>query len=114
MRYTENDIRNIPLSEFMAALGEKPVKSTEHLNIYYPPYRDDSEPTFVIFHAKNQWHDYETGENGDIIDLAMLKMNPMLDNDPKAFIVRRMNEYEVGKEITEKHKSEKPKQKMRL
>ncbi len=23
MRYTKNDIRNIPLTEFMAALGEK-------------------------------------------------------------------------------------------
>ncbi len=27
MRYTKNDIRNIPLTEFMAALGEKPVKA---------------------------------------------------------------------------------------
>ena len=48
MRYTENDIPTIPLREFMAALGEKPVKSTEHFNVYYPPYRDNSEPVFVV------------------------------------------------------------------
>lgn len=102
MRYTENDIPKIPLREFMAALGEKPVKSTEHSNVYYPPYRDDSKPVFVVYHTTNQWHDYGSDEKGSIIDLAMLKMNPMLDKDPKAFIVRRMNDYEIGKEMQER------------
>lgn len=31
MRYTKNDIRNIPLTEFMAALGEKPVKAFKEI-----------------------------------------------------------------------------------
>ena len=101
MRYTENDIPTIPLREFMAALGEKPVKSTEHFNVYYPPYRDNSEPVFVVYHTTNQWHDYDSDEKGNIIDLAKLKMNPVLDKDPKSFIVRRMNDYEIGKEMLE-------------
>lgn len=102
MRYTENDIPTIPLREFMAALGEKPVKSTEHFNVYYPPYRDNSEPIFVVYHTTNQWHDYDSDEKGNIIDLAKLKMNPVLDKDPKSFIVRRMNDYEIGKEMLER------------
>lgn len=52
MRYTDNDIPTIPLREFLSALGEKPVKSTEHFNVYYPPYRDDSEPVFVVYHTQ--------------------------------------------------------------
>lgn len=102
MRYTDNDIPTIPLREFLSALGEKPVKSTEHFNVYYPPYRDDSEPVFVVYHTTNQWHDYDSDEKGNIIDLAKLLMNPALDKNPKAFIVRCMNDYEIGKEILER------------
>ena len=98
MRYTEKDIPNIPLAKFMETLCENPVKSTVYFNIYYPPYRDDSEPTFVVFHAKNQWHDYETGENGNIIDLAK-RLKDVGDKELKAFIVTRMNDYEAGKEM---------------
>ena len=39
MRYTKNDIKNIPLTEFMAALGEKPVKAFGDMKLYYAPRR---------------------------------------------------------------------------
>ena len=102
MRYTEKDIRNIPLTEFMAALGEKPVKTYEELQLYYAPYRNDAEPVFVVDTQTNRWYDHGTDESGKIVDLAKLKMNPALDKDPKAFIVRRMNDYEIGKEMLER------------
>ena len=38
MRYTKNDIKNIPLTEFMAALGEKPVKAFGDMKLYYAPF----------------------------------------------------------------------------
>ena len=31
MKYSRKDIPNIPLTEFMAALGEKPVKSFDDM-----------------------------------------------------------------------------------
>lgn len=96
MRYTEKDIPNIPLAKFMETYYEAPVKSTEHFNVYHPPYRDYSEPTFVVFHAKNQWYDYETGEKGNIIDLAK-KLKDVGDKELRVFIVARMNNYEAGK-----------------
>lgn len=102
MRYTEKDIRDIPLTEFMEALGEKPVKTYDELQLYYAPYRDDPEPVFVVDTQTNRWYDHGTDESGNIVDLAKLKMNPALDKDPKAFIVRRMNDYEVGKEMLER------------
>ena len=100
MRYTKNDIRNIPLTEFMAALGEKPVKAFEDMKLYYAPQRDDPEPMLVVDTNTNRWYDHATDESGDIIDLAALKMNPNLYTDPLDFILKYMNEYEQGKELS--------------
>ena len=100
MKYTKNEIRNIPLTEFMAALGEKPVKAFEDMKLYYAPQRDDPEPLLVIDTNTNRWYDHATDESGDIIDLAVLKMNPTLYMDPRDFILKYMNEYEQGKELS--------------
>ena len=100
MRYTEKDIRNIPLTEFMAALGEKPVRSFENMKLYYAPQRDDPEPMLVVNTSTNKWYDHTTDQTGDIIDLAALKMNPMLYMNPQDFILKYMNEYEQGKELS--------------
>ncbi len=100
MRYTEKDIRNIPLTEFMAALGEKPVKSFEDMKLYYAPQRDDPEPMLVVNTSTNKWYDHATDQSGDIIDLAALKMNPTLYMNPHDFILKYMNEYEQGKELS--------------
>lgn len=100
MRYSEKDIRNIPLTEFMAALGEKPVKSFEDMKLYYAPQRDDPEPMLVVDTNTNRWYDHAIDQSGDIVDLAALKMNPNLYKDPRDFILKYMNEYEQGKELS--------------
>jgi len=100
MRYTKNDIKNIPLTEFMAALSQKPVKAFGDMKLYYAPQRDDPEPMLVVDTKTNLWYDYETGWSGDIIDLAAMKMNPNLYTDPRDFILKYMNEYEQGKELS--------------
>ncbi len=100
MRYTEKDIGNIPLTEFMAALGEKPVKSFEDMKLYYAPQRDDTEPMLVVNTSTNKWDDHATDQTGDIIDLAALKMNLTLYMNPHDFILKYMNEYEQGKELS--------------
>ena len=100
MRYTKNDIRNIPLTEFMPALGEKPVKAFGDMKLYYAPQRDDPEPMLVVDTNTNRWYDHATDQSGDIIDLAALKMNPNLYMDPRDFILKYMNEYEQGKELS--------------
>ncbi len=100
MRYTKNDIRNIPLTEFMAALGENPVKAFGDMKLYYAPQRDDPEPMLVVDTKTNRWYDHATDQRGDIIDLAALKMNPNLYMDPRDFILKYMNEYEQGKELS--------------
>lgn len=100
MRYTEKDIPNIPLTTFMDALGEKPVKAFEDMKLYYAPHRDDPEPMLVVDTKTNRWYDHATDQSGDIMDLAALKMNPRLYMDPRDFILRYMNEYEQGQELS--------------
>lgn len=100
MRYTNNDIRNIPLTEFLAALGEKPVKAFGEMKLYYAPQRDDPEPMMAVDTNTNRWYDHATDQSGDIIDLAALKMNPNLYMDPRDFVLKYMNEYEQGKELS--------------
>lgn len=102
MRYTKNDISRIPLTEFMAALGEKPVKAFEDMKLYHAPQRDDPEPMLVVDTNTNRWYDHATDQSGDIIDLAALKMNPNLYTDPRDFIIKYMNDYEHGKELSVK------------
>ena len=100
MRYTKNDIPNIPLTEFMAALSQKPVKTFGDMKLYYAPQRDDTEPMLVVDTKTNRWYDHATDQSGDIIDLAALKMNPNLYTDPRDFILKYMNEFEHGKELS--------------
>lgn len=100
MRYTEKDIPNIPLTTFMAALDEKPVKAFEDMKLYYAPHRDDPEPMLVVDTKTNRWYDHATDQSGDILDLAALKMNPRLYMDPRDFILKYMNEYEQGRELS--------------
>ena len=100
MRYNRKDIPNIPLTEFMAALGEKPVKTFGEMKLYFAPQRDDPEPMLVVDTKTNRWYDHATDQSGDIIDLAALKMNPNLYTDPRDFILKYMNEYEQGKELS--------------
>lgn len=99
MRYTKKDIPKIPLTEFMAALGEKPIRKMEDVILYYAPQRDDPEPMLVVDTDTNRWYDHATDESGDIIDLAALKMNPNVYKDPRDFILKYMNEFEIGKEM---------------
>ena len=100
MRYTKNEIPKIPLTEFMAALGEKPVKTFDDMKLYYAPQRDDPEPMLLVDTKTNRWYDHATDETGNIIDLAALKMNPRHYTDPRDFILKYMNEYEQGKEMS--------------
>ena len=100
MRYTKKDIPEIPLTEFMAALGEKPAMVTDYSVVYYTPYRDDPEPMFWVNTKTNRWHDYATDESGGLKELASLNMNRSVYKDSSEYILKMMNEFEIGKEMS--------------
>lgn len=65
------DIKNIPLTEFMKALGqEQPVAADGNLRIYNAPYDSEHTATMVINTETNLWHDTKSGAYGGIYDLA--------------------------------------------
>lgn len=99
MRYTEKDIDRIPLTEFLKALGEKPRKINGDLALYYAPHRDDPEPMLCIDTRANRWYDHATDETGDLRDLAAVAMNPNVYRSPSEYILKMMNEFEIGKEM---------------
>lgn len=100
MRYSEKDIDRIPITEFMKAIGEKPAMVNGSSVVYHTPYRDDPEPLFWVDAGTNRWHDYATDETGNLRDLASLNMNPHVYKDPVEYILKMMNEYELGKEMS--------------
>lgn len=65
------DIRKIPLTDFMKALGqEHPVSADGNLRIYKAPYDANGEPTMVINTETNLWRDTKSGAYGGVYDLA--------------------------------------------
>lgn len=103
MRYTKHDIPRMPITEFLDALGEKPVKAYEDLKLYYAPHRDDPEPMFVVDTKSNRWYDHATDETGNLMELAELTARGDHRNDIPGYIVKMMNENEIAKEMLTKH-----------
>ena len=65
------DIKNIPLTEFMKALGqEHPVAADGNLRLYNAPYDSEHAATMVINTETNLWRDTKSGAYGGIYDLA--------------------------------------------
>lgn len=100
MIYTTKDIPKIPLTEFLGALGEKPAVVNDYSVVYYTPYRDDPEPMFWVNTRTNRWHDYATDDSGDLMALASLNMNHKVYKDTSEYILKIMNEFEIGKEMS--------------
>ena len=99
MEYTEKEIPKIPISQFMDALGEKPVKVVDDFKFYYAPYRDDTEPMLVVNDKLKRWYDNATDEMGNLRDLAKLTARGDHRNDIDGYIVKFMNENEKAKEM---------------
>lgn len=64
------DIRQIPLADFLARLGHEPVRRSGNELWYRAPYRNERTPSFCVNMAKQLWYDFGTGKGGDIFTLA--------------------------------------------
>lgn len=71
MERTEIDaMRQIPLADFLARLGHKPVRRSGNELWYRAPYRSERTPSFRVNVAKQLWYDFGLGKGGDIFTLA--------------------------------------------
>ena len=63
-------MRAIPIADFLNAMGIHPTKQRGNVLWYSAPYRTERTPSFKVDTAKNVWFDFGTGKGGDIFDLA--------------------------------------------
>ena len=97
--YTKKDIPKIAISQFLDALGEKPVKVLDDFKVYYAPYRDDTEPMLVVNDKLKRWYDNATDEMGNLRDLAKHTARGDHRKDIDNYIVNFVNKNEEAKEI---------------
>ncbi len=65
-----NEIKQVPIVDFLYILGIEPVKHKASGLWYHAPYRNDRNPSLRVSTDKNVWYDYGIGRGGDIFNLA--------------------------------------------
>ena len=63
-------MRELPIADFLNAMGIQPKKQKEGILWYNAPYRTEQTPSFKVDTNKNVWFDFGIGKGGDIFDLA--------------------------------------------
>ena len=64
------NMRRIPLADFLARLGHEPVRRSGNELWYLASYRSERTPSFRVNVAKGLWYDFGLGKGGDIFTLA--------------------------------------------
>ena len=64
------NMRRIPLADFLARLGHEPVRRSGNELWYRAPYRNECTPSFRVNVAKQLWYDFGLGKGGDIFTRA--------------------------------------------
>ena len=72
---TIEEIRDMPVTDFLHKLGLKSTKKRGCEVWYHAPYRSDRTPSFCVNTEKNIWNDFGAGMGGDIFTLAGLMIN---------------------------------------
>lgn len=65
-----DEIRKIPLIEFLNQLGYQPTGRDSKGLWFYSPYRNERKPSFHVNPRKGVWFDFGSGAGGDIFTLA--------------------------------------------
>ena len=63
-------MREIPIADFLNAMGIHPTKQKGNALWYSAPYRMERRPSFKVDINRNVWFDFGIGKGGDIFDLA--------------------------------------------
>jgi hypothetical protein len=89
---TINEIKRIPIADFLHALGFRPHKR-QGANLWYlSPLRREREASFKVNASLNAWYDFGAGRGGNIIDLAL----EFYGTDSVADLLQRMAEHSAA------------------
>lgn len=70
--YQLQQIKSIPIADYLSSLGMQPVKRYGSYALYHAPYRDDYNSSLKVDFTRNLWYDFGLCRGGSIIDLVML------------------------------------------
>ncbi|MDR1919129.1 MAG: DNA primase, partial [Tannerellaceae bacterium] len=67
---TIDEIKQIPLADYLYSLGIMPCKR-QGANLWYlSPFRSEREASFKVNLSRNLWYDFGAGKGGDLIALV--------------------------------------------
>lgn len=68
---TIQDIKLIPIRNFLAHRGITPKQENTRYGFYLSPFRGEQDASFKVDYVQNLWYDFGEGRGGSIIDLVM-------------------------------------------
>lgn len=68
---TIQDIKLIPIRNFLAQRGITPKQENSRCGFYLSPLREEQDASFKVDYVQNLWYDFGAGRGGSIIDLVM-------------------------------------------
>jgi hypothetical protein len=89
MALSFSDAKQIPIPEYLSALGIEPAKIRGRNFWYRSPFRHEGTPSFKVDTRLNLWYDHGMGEGGTIIDLGA-KLNQCT---PSEFVKNHAENY---------------------
>jgi hypothetical protein len=63
--------KTIQIANYLHSLGYNPAKTQGYNYWYRSPYREERTASFKVDTRFNTWHDFGTGDRGNIIDLVL-------------------------------------------
>ena len=66
--------KKINIEEILAHFGYTVIKQTESA-LWYRAHKDDKTPSLQVSTTKNIWHNWSSGEGGNVIDFVMREKN---------------------------------------
>lgn len=76
---TIDEIKSVSIVQYLESEGIYSVSYHKGNYWYISPFRTESSPSFNVSFIKNLWHDFGTGEGGNIINLVQ-KFHPTWNN----------------------------------
>ena len=82
------DVKQIPIADYLHSLGYSPVKQQGNGLWYKSPLREEHEPSFKVNTDRNLWYDFGAGKGGNIIALA----SHLYATDSVPYLLKRIEE----------------------
>ncbi len=67
-----NSLKQLPIVSYLQTIGKEPHSTIQHQLVYFSPLTEEKTPSFFVEPKKNVFHDFASGQKGDIIRLIRL------------------------------------------